>query len=302
MTSRNAAELLLLGALWGASFMFMRVGAPEFGPLALVFVRVGGAALLLVPIVLWRGDGGVLRRHWRTIAVVGVVNSALPFALYATAALTLPAGVLAGFNATVPIWGALVAVAWLREPLGPWRAAGLVVGFAGAIALAAYPDGGSGAARVDNAVLASAACLAATLAYGIGANLTRRWLLGVPPLAVAGGSQLAAAVVMLPAAAATWPQQPPSAAAWTSAALLAVACTGAAYVLYYRLVAHTGAAAAVSVTYLIPVFALLWGWLVLGERPQPAMLAACAVILLGTALASGWLRGPARAAKRGRAT
>ena len=109
MRPRDAAELLLLAALWGASFLFMRIGAPEFGPAALVFVRVAGATALLLPLLAWRGDAPALRAHWRPLMVVGVVNSALPFLLFTVAALVLSAGLMSVFNATAAIWGALVA-------------------------------------------------------------------------------------------------------------------------------------------------------------------------------------------------
>lgn len=292
MKARDLAELLLLGALWGGSFLFMRLGAVEFGPLALVFIRVAGAALLLLPLLLARGEGAALRRHWRAIAVVGVVNSALPFLLFAAAALVLGAALMSVFNATAPIWGALVAWLWLRERLTPTRLLGLAIGLAGVVGLAwGKADFRAGDHGVSPA-FGIAACIAAALLYGVAANVSRRHLSGVPPLAVAAGSQSAAALVLALPALLAWPAQAPGAAAWCSAVALAVACTGLAYVLFFRLIAHAGAANAVSVTFLIPGFAMLWGWLALGERPSRQMLVGCAVILLGTALATGALRPP----------
>lgn len=295
MNGRDLTELLLLGALWGASFLFMRLGAAEFGPLALVFVRVAGAALLLLPLLLGRGQGAALRAHWRPIAVVGLINSALPFGLYTVAALALGAGLMAVFNATAPIWGALIAALWLGERLGPGRALGLAIGMVGVVALVwGKADLQPGVHGISPA-LGMAACLAATLLYGLAANYSRQRLVGVPPLAVAAGSQLAAALLLLWPAWWAWPTTPPSATAWGAAAALAVACTGLAYVLYFRLIASAGAARAISVTFLVPGFAMLWGWLLLGERPTPTMLLACGVILLGTALSTGVLKLPPRA-------
>jgi drug/metabolite transporter (DMT)-like permease len=292
VTRRDSAELLLLGALWGASFLFMRLGAADFGPLALVFVRVAGAAAVLMPILLARGEGAALRRHWRAIAVVGLVNSALPFVFYTAAALVLSAALMSVFNATAPIWGALVARVWLGDKLGRSRALGLAIGVAGVVGLAwGKADFKPGAHGISPA-LGIAACIAATMLYGVGANVSRRYLGGVPPMAVAAGSQLAAALLLAGPAAATWPAVMPGATAWFSAGALAVACTGAAYVLYFRLIAHAGAANAISVTFLIPAFAMLWGWLFLAERPTAGMLAGCSVILLGTALSTGALRWP----------
>jgi drug/metabolite transporter (DMT)-like permease len=143
--------------------------------------------------------------------------------------------------------------------------------------------------------LGIAACLVAAVLYGIAANFSRRFLSGVSPLALAAGSQLSAAAVLLLPALWAWPATPPSAAAWLSAGALAVACTALAYVLYFRLIEHAGAANAMSVTLLIPAFAMAWGWIFLGERPTASMLLGCAVVLLGTALSTGMVTLPLRA-------
>ena len=291
MARRDAAELLLLGALWGASFLFMRIGTPEFGPLPLVFLRAAGATLLLLPLLAWRGGLAALRRHARPIVVVGLANTALPFALFNVAALVLNAGLMGIFNATAPLWAALVAWVWLGDRPGTWRTAGLALGFAGVLLLVGHrAELGTGVHGLTPA-LGIAACLAATLAYGFSVNYTRRALGGVPPPAVAAGSQLAAALIMAAPAWATWPIGPVSTRAWAAAAVLSLACTGLAYLLYFRLIAHIGPAQAITVTYLIPAFAMTWGALALGETVTPVMLAGAAVILAGTALASG-LIGP----------
>jgi drug/metabolite transporter (DMT)-like permease len=294
MTPGDRAELLLLGALWGASFLFMRVAVPEFGPLALVLVRVGGAALVLLPLLAWRGQWPALRAHWRPIALVGVLNSAVPFALFALAALVLGTGLMSVFNATASIWGALIAWLWLRDRLDASRWLGLVIGLAGVVALSwGKADLRPGAHGVS-AALGIAACLGAAVLYGLAGALARRFLAGVPPLAVAGGSQLGATVVLLVPALWAWPAAAPSAAAWGAALALSLGCTALAYLLYFRLMARNGVAGAMSVTFLIPLFALGWGWSVLGEQPTAAMLAGCAVILAGTALATGMVSLPRR--------
>lgn len=290
MQRRDIAEMLLLAALWGASFLFMRVGAADFGPAALVFLRVAGASLLLLPLLAWRGEIGALRTQWRPIALVGVVNTALPFALYMVALLVLSAGLASIFNATAPLWGALIAWAWLGERPTPLRGLGLALGFAGVLWLGI--DNASlraGDAGVSPA-LGIAACIAATACYGWTANYTKQRLTGVPPMAVAAGSQAFAALATLPAALWWWPATLPGPMAWAGAAALALACTGLAYLLYFRLIARVGPAKTITVTFLIPAFAVLWGAMFLGERLTPTMLGGCAVILLGTALASGLLR------------
>lgn len=287
----DAAELLLLAALWGASFLFMRVGAPEFGPLPLVAVRVGGASVLLLALLAWRRELAPLRAHWRPLLVVGLANSALPFALFSTAALVLEAGLSGILNATAPLWGALIAWWWLGDRPTRWRALGLVLGFAGVLVLAADRASFKPGEHGISPALGIAACLAATLLYGFTVNYTKRRLAGVPPMAVAAGSQTAAALVIAAPAAWAWPATNPGAVAWGAAALLAVLCTGLAYILYFRLIAHLGPAQAITVTYLIPAFAVGWGVLLLGESVTPAMLLGSAIVLLGTALASGLIRG-----------
>ncbi len=294
MSARNAAELLLLAALWGASFLLMRLSVGDFGVVALVFVRVAGAGLLLLPLLVVRGNVAALRQHWRAIAVVGVLNSALPFLLFVVAAYVLSAGLMSIFNATAPIWGALLAWWWLGEKLGASRWLGLVVGLAGVAGLAwGKADFKAGAEGLSPAV-GVAACLLATLLYAVAANYSRKQLAGVPPLAVATGSQCAAAAVLLVPAWLWWPVETPSLRAWGSAAVLAVACTALAYLLYFRLIAQVGPAKAIAVTFLIPAFAMAWEWLLLGVIPTTAMLLGCVVILGGTALATGALKWPAR--------
>lgn len=297
MRGIDLAELFGLAALWGASFLFMRLGAAEFGPVALAGVRVAGATLFLLPLLIWRGLGRELLRHWRPILAVGVANSALPFLFYSYAALSITAGLSSIFNAATPLFGAAIGWLWLRDRLTPSRIAGLAIGFAGVVGLAwdkaSFKPGGSGWAIV--------ACLGATLLYGWSANFTKKRLVGVAPLAVATGSQVSAALVLAVPTAVWWPAVSPSTSAWTAAALLAFLCTGVAYVMYFRLIANVGPANAIAVTFLIPVFALVWGYAFLHEGLTLAMFVGCAVILLGTALSTGLLAPGRRTAVTTRA-
>ena len=294
MKGRDLSELLLLGALWGASFLFMRMGAVEFGAAPLVFVRVAGACLLLLPLLALHGQLAALRQHWRPIALVGVINSALPFLLFVIAAYALTAGLMAVFNATAPIWGAIVGWIWFKERPSASRGLGLAMGLAGVVGLAwGKADFKTSTAGISPA-LGIGACVLATVLYGISANYSRKKLGGIPPLAVATGSQLSAAAFTALPALWWWPSVAPSGTAWVAAAVLAVACTGLAYLLYFRLIANTGVHNAVSVTLLIPAFAMFWGWAALGERPTLPMLMGCAVILAGTALSTGLLKLPSK--------
>ncbi len=297
MNRRDLIELFTLAALWGAAFLFMRVAAPDFGPIALTFLRVAGAAVLLVPLLIQRGEAAALRQHWRPILVVGITNSALPFLCFTFAALAITAGLSAIFNATTPLWAALIAWLWLKDRLTPLRWVGLAIGFAGVVGLAFDKASFKAGALGVSPALALLACIVAAALYGFSANYTKRRLTGVPPMAIAAGSQLSASLVLLLPALWAWPAVTPSPLAWGSAVVLSVACTAVAYILYFRLIAHAGPANASAVTFLIPGFAVAWGALFLGETLSPAVVAGCAVILFGTALATGLLRWPrARAA------
>jgi drug/metabolite transporter (DMT)-like permease len=308
LAPRDGVDLLGLAALWGGSFLFLRLGAADFGPVALAAVRVAGAASFLLPLLLLRGQWATLRQHWRVIAVAGVTNSALPFLCFSYAALSIPAGLSSIFNAATPLFAAVIAWLWLRDRLTPLRALGLLIGFAGVVGLAwdkaglsastaAMPVSAPPGASPDLAILA---CLAGALMYGWSANFAKRHLAGVAPLAVAGGSQLSAALLLAAPAWWWWPAQSPSGTAWAAAAALAVLCTGVAYVIFFRLIARIGPAAAMNVTFLSPLFAVLWGALFLGEQPTWAMGLGCAVIVFGTALGLGLLRWPQGAAGPGR--
>jgi drug/metabolite transporter (DMT)-like permease len=296
MKAADGLELVILAAIWGASFLFMRMGAGEFGPVALAFVRVAGAAAFLLPLLAWRGQLGALRAHWKPILLVGLTNSAIPFVCFGLAVLAITGGLSAIFNATTPLFGALIAWLWLKDRLSAMRMLGLGVGFAGVLWLAwdkaSIKPGDHGV----SSALAIAACLLATLLYGFSASFTKRYLQGVPPLALASGSQLSATLFLALPAMWLWPAQTPGATAWIAVALLALMCTGVAYVLYFRLIAHVGPSNAISVTYLVPAFAVLWGAVFLNETITGAMVIGCAIILLGTSLATGLLKLPRAAA------
>jgi drug/metabolite transporter (DMT)-like permease len=290
MKAFDIGELVLLAALWGASFLFMRLGAHEFGPIALAAVRVGLASAMLIPLLAARGNLADLRTHWKGLLLVGALNSAIPFALFSFAALSITAGLSSIVNATTPLWTAVVAFVWLRQGLTPWRVLGLVIGFAG-VAFLAWDKAGFKPGEDHSGLWAVLACATATLCYGIAANATKRYLAGVSPLAVATGSQFAAAVLLALPAAWLWPATMPSNVAWGSALALAGLCTALAYILYFRLMSRVGPTNAVSVTFLIPLFAILWGALFLQEAITSQMVAGGAIVLVGIALALG-LVGP----------
>lgn len=290
MKPRDLFELISLAALWGASFLFMRIGAAQFGAVALAALRVAGAAAVLIPLLVYRQEFGALRRHWKPILILGVTNSVIPFLAFGYALLTISGGLSSIFNAASPLFAAVLARWWLNDRLTWSRFIGLLIGFAGVIGLVISKSGiGSGGAD-GSTLLAILACIAAASAYGFSANFTKRFLVGVPPMAVAAGSQLGATVVLAVPALLFWPDVTPDPAAWAGVAALAVFCTGLAYVIFFRLIANVGPANAITVTFLIPAFAVAWGAVFLGEQITSEMLIGCAVILFGTALAVGVLK------------
>ncbi len=288
-----ARDFVLLAAIWGSSFLFMRLAVVDFGPVATAALRVGIGAAVLLPVLVWRGQAAQLRAHWRAFLLVGLLNSGLPFVLYAFAVTSITTGLSAILNATTPMFGALMAWLWLGERLSLWRNLGLLLGFAG-VTLLAWDQASFRSGLDTQALWAVLACLGACLSYGVAASYTRWRLSQVPPLVTATGSQVGAAAGLLLPALLAWPVKTPQASAWAAVLVLGVVCTGLAYLLFYRLIAKAGPSRALTVTYLIPLFAVVYGLVLLDERLTPPMLAGGAVILLGTALATGMLRPGAR--------
>lgn len=286
MPRRDLMDLLLLAAIWGGSFLFMRIAVPEFGPGPLMELRVGLAALMLLPVALLRGKLPIIARHWKAIFVVGALNSAIPFLLYAYAAQSLGAGFMSVSNAVTPVWGAIIGWLWLKDRLPLMRTIGLAIAFLGIFVLSwdklDFSSGGDGPAVL--------ALIAAPMFYGIAANWTKRFLSTIDPLSATTGSMISAALVLAPLAIATWPSQAVSWQAWSATIALAIACTGLAYLMLFRLIASVGPTGAVSVTFLVPLFGVLWGAWFLDETLTAQILAGATVILIGTALALGLIR------------
>jgi drug/metabolite transporter (DMT)-like permease len=285
-----ALEFILLAAIWGASFLLMKLGASDFGPFLTAFLRVLLASLFLLPLLAWRGQMGALKKNLKPILFVGMLNSGIPFALFAFAVLDITTGLTSILNATVPLWGALVAWMWLKDKPAGSRILGLAIGFAGVAALswdkATFK---AGAASPGMAVIA---CLLATLCYGIAASYTKKFLTGVPPLASATGSQMGAALLLAVPGLITMPQHMPSLQAWGAITALAFFCTSLAYLMYFRLIERLGPARAITVTFVIPVFGVVYGAALLGERITLTMVVCGAIIILGTALSTGVLKLP----------
>ena len=287
---RWAVDFVLLAAIWGSSFLFMHIGTLEFGALPTAAVRVAVAALFLLPLVWLRGLLPVLGKNWKRIFFIGLLNSGIPFACYSFALLSISTGLSSILNATVPMFGALIAWVWLKDRPTGSRLLGLVIGFAGVALLAwdkaSFKPDASGVAP-GWAVLA---CLLACICYAISASYTKRYLSGLPPLVTAAGSQMGATLGLALPALWLWPARMPGAGAWLSLLAVGVLCTGIAYILFFRLIEHAGPPRALAVTFVVPVFAVLYGVLFLGETITPWMLGCAGVIVGGTALATGLLK------------
>lgn len=284
MTTADLSRLLLLSAIWGASFLFMRIGAPVLGPSLLIFARVGLAALFLLMIAFHLGKSLAAPRYWKHYLILGLFNSALPFLLFAYAAQTVSASLLSILNGTAPIWATVIGTVWLRSRSSSKALFGMLLGVAGVSLLAgvesvALPDGGG---------LALVAGVGAAFSYGV-ATTYAKTAASVEPFANAHGSMWAATIMLIPLALSAPPlTSTPAPHVFFSVAALGIVCSGVAYLLYFRLIADIGAAPALTVTFLIPVFGILWGVLFLGEPVGWHTLVGSLTVLSGTALVTGF--------------
>ena len=281
METRDLGALLLLGALWGASYMFIRVAVPALGPFALMGLRVALAAsvLALYAAFLVR-DLPKFRSRWREFLIVGATNSAVPFTLIAAAEIELTASLAAILNSTTALFAAAVAAVWIGEALTMKKVFGLVMGLVGVAVLVGWDP-----IPLNSIVLLSVgAMLAASLSYAIGGVYVKRTFAGVPPLAMAIGQQAGAAVLLLPLAAVSLPEEAPPLPAALSALALTLLSTAVAYLLYFRLIENVGPTKTLTVTFLIPVFGLLFGAVLLGEPVGVGTLVGFGIILYSVAL------------------
>lgn len=280
MRSIDFIRLLILAAIWGAAFIFMRIAAPVLGPLwtAEIRVAVAGVAMLIIVTIAGRRMG--FASHWKPYLILGTVNSALPFALFSFAALTLPAGYSAILNATSPLWGALVAAAVLDEKLTVRKIGGLLVGLIGVAFLVRLGP----APFSPQVLLAALACIGAAMCYGIAGVYSKRQSAGIAPPLMATGSQLGAALVLLPFLPLSPLRGEVTPFILIIACALALLCSAVAYFIYFRLIADVGPTKTLTVTFLIPLFALVWGALFLQEAVNVNTLIGCGLVIVATCL------------------
>ncbi len=292
MRPADLARLVALGALWGASYLFMRLAVPHVGAEWVVEGRTLAGGLVLAAFIVLTRRGFALGRHWRGYLVVGLVGVALPFWLIGTAMKTIDASTAAILNTTSPIFSAIVASIWIRDRLTLEKMSGIVLSIVGIAILMGWTPKPMSSAELFACALSLAACAC----YGWSSVFTKVHLKGAPSSALSALSCLIAAGALAPFTPWMAVAAPVPVIAWVSVLTLGVFSTGVAFILYYRLIADLGPVKALMVTLLIPVFGIFWGVLLLGEPLTPGRLAGCAIVLAGCALALGLVRLPSRRA------
>ena len=283
MTAASFFRLLCLAAIWGGSFLFMRVAANTFGPAYLIEFRVGFAAIALLLISIYLKKRLSFTAHTKHFFIIGLFNTAAPFLFFAYAAQTLNASTLSILNSTAPIWGALIGFIWYRSTLTKKAILGMAIGIAGVAVLVGW----SAVKIGDEAILPIIASLLAACSYGIATNYTKN-APQIPAFNNAHGSMWAAVIWVLPLLPFLPMRAEPTSIEWSSVVALGVVCTGLAYLLYFRLVSEVGPASALSVTFLIPVFGILWGYLILDEPIGFNTIIGTILVLSGTMLVTGF--------------
>jgi drug/metabolite transporter (DMT)-like permease len=283
VTLRDTVDYVLLSLLWGASFLFMRIAAPEFGPFPLMGLRCLIGAVTLLGLLWWYGQLNRLTEKQATGMIIGVLNSAIPFVLLGFAALSMASGSLSIINASAPFWSALIGWLWLKDALTRWQMVGLLLGFLGVVVLM-LTQSSSAAVGGLHEVLVVGAGLLATAFYGLSANAAKRYLQNTQPLVNAANSQIGATLVLIVPTILLWPSQPIGSTVWIAVVCLGVFSTGIAYLLYFRLIGRIGAAKAVTVVFVIPLVAVLLGWLVLAETVYFSTIVAGVIIIGGSTL------------------
>ena len=280
MNNADIARLLCLAALWGGSFSFMRVVAPVFGGIGTMWLRIGIAGLVLLAYArITHVDLG-FGKWWKQYLFIGLMNSALPFALFAFAMKTLPAGYGAILNGAAPFFAAIFAALMLKEKLSTARMVGLLLGFTGVGVVMNL-----GTLTLDHETLvAAAACIAATCSYGFIIVYTKKYTQGAPNMGIAVGTLLLPAIVVTPLGVASVPAAWPTAIVLFSLLGLAIFCSAIAYLFYFRLIRDVGPTKAITVTFLVPVFGVIWGALFFGESLNGGALLGGVLVLLGVAL------------------
>ncbi len=293
VTLRDYIELFILSAIWGSSFLFLRIASPEFGPIFLIEMRVASGLIVLLPICLLLGKIQELKENWKMIFILSLSNMTIPFCLFAYSALNMGAGILSIINATVPFFTAIIAFLVYQQRMTRYGLIGLMVGFMGVAVLVFDPSESSG---VTNDLAIPSALFACVL-YGVALNIVSHKLQGVSGISITTGALFFSTIVLIPFAVIERPEVMPQGSVWFSVLALGVVCTGFGYILFYRLIARIGSQQAIMTTYLIPIFSILWGNLFLAESITLFMIFGGMLVLMGVGMTTGRLPGIANFSK-----
>ena len=293
VTLRDYIELLILSAIWGSSFLFLRIASPEFGPIFLIEMRVASGLIVLLPICLLLGKIQELKENWKMIFILSLSNMTIPFCLFAYSALNMGAGILSIINATVPFFTAIIAFLVYQQRMTRYGLIGLMVGFMGVAVLVFDPSESSG---VTNDLAIPSALFACVL-YGVALNIVSHKLQGVSGISITTGALFFSTIVLIPFAVIERPEVMPQGSVWFSVLALGVVCTGFGYILFYRLIARIGSQQAIMTTYLIPIFSILWANLFLAESITLFMIFGGMLVLMGVGMTTGRFPGIANLSK-----
>lgn len=284
MNAASFIRLVALSAIWGGSFLFMRVAAPVFGPAWLVFGRVGIGALFLLGLAYYLNKSRHMASNWRHFTIIAFFNSALPFFLFAVAAASLNASQLSVLNATAPVWAYLIAVFIREERFQAKRICGILLGILGVYLI--FDKGSMADAPVQPIPVICS--LLAAFSYGIATTYTKRAKVAVEPFLNALGSMIFATLLVAPALLFFPMKSDITLVASGSVFAIGVLCSGVAYLLYFRLIKDLGATSALTVTFLIPIFGTLWGFLLLGEDVGGKGVIGMLVVIAGTIIVTNF--------------
>ena len=286
MTNRDLIIFITLSFMWSLSFIFYRIGVPEFGSLAFASLRVvlAGLTMLVFVLIKKKNRQGIVK-NWKVLTLVGLFSAAIPFILFSFSARSVNAGVLAVLNASVPMMSGFIASTFFKDRLSKKQILGLVIGVIGVVILMSENLFGEQSATSGSGLLPMGYALLACVGYAVGANITRNYLDNVSPVAITAGSLIIASVIMLPVAFYEFPYgKSISLTAWVSVICIGVLSTAIALIFMNQLIKSIGPMRATSITLVIPIFAIVLGYLLLGEALDTPAIIGSVVILFGTYL------------------
>ena len=266
--------ITILGAVWGSAFMFIKIATPELGPIALVNIRLAVAGLIFIPFLLQQKYLKHFRSNLKNILVLSVINTALPFSLFAYASLESSSNMLSILNGTTAIMAVVISTIWLKIRLNFFQIMGVFIGLFGIVVLA-NPE------NVYISMKATIFCLSAAFCYALSANYIQKFAYKTNTIVLIGWSLVIASVLLLPITFFNLPSQLPSNNVIFSILWLGVISTGVAFLGYVRLIEKVGAVKTATVAYFIPVFGVIWGYVFLGEPITLQILIGMILILIG---------------------